>query len=164
MHRAGIAAVMAIVSLAAGNTPAHAQVFVDPDSPSGKEYAIPLESARRHADPGYARGTKVQSGTRTAPLFGAGIVAKRPASSDEDARKSTRKGSADGQAGGRSEDGVSRVGLSADVRKAVTAAASRPGTPDGGLGLPAILTVTLGLLGTGVGVGALLRRRHDRAG
>ena len=41
-------------------------VFVDPDSPAGKEYAIPLEEARRHGAGGGAPGTGQ-------PLFGAGI-------------------------------------------------------------------------------------------
>jgi hypothetical protein len=68
------AAVMATVP-----TPAAAQVHVDHNSPSGKEYAIPLESARRDAATG-ANGSgdlQAQTGDATssapAPLFGQGI-------------------------------------------------------------------------------------------
>src|SRR4051812_12712791 len=48
-------------------------VVVDPESPSGKEYAIPLERARGEADP---RGPKSSAGASAAgasTLFGAGV-------------------------------------------------------------------------------------------
>src|SRR5436190_639289 len=47
-------------------------VFVDPGSPSGKEYAIPIESARRDA----ASGSHSASGDKPGkapPLFGVGV-------------------------------------------------------------------------------------------
>ena len=65
------------LALAIGASGAEAQgqgVTVDPDSPSGKEYAIPLESARRQADP--QRGTPTTaSRASSAALFGEGVVA-----------------------------------------------------------------------------------------
>jgi|SRR5829696_7351368 len=60
--------VMLVAAFAA--PPAAAQedgVFVDPDSPAGKEYAIPLDEARREAAGGGGAGRAGQ------PLFGAGI-------------------------------------------------------------------------------------------
>jgi hypothetical protein len=45
-------------------------VFVDPDSPAGKEYAIPLEEARRQAAGGGEGGGNSRGGQ---PLFGQGI-------------------------------------------------------------------------------------------
>ena len=70
--------VLAILSLP---SPAAAQdeegVIVDPRSPAGKEYAIPLDRARREAQSG---GTHSASPARTpgvggASLFGVGISA-----------------------------------------------------------------------------------------
>ena len=49
--------------------PARAQeegVFVDPDSPAGKEYAIPFEAARRGVAP-------ERDGRTSPPLFGEGV-------------------------------------------------------------------------------------------
>lgn len=57
--------------------PASAQepgVFIDPDSPAGKEYAIPSEEARRTGTDGPRKGAD-----RPAPLFGTGVT---PASGD----------------------------------------------------------------------------------
>jgi hypothetical protein len=52
-------------------------VFVDPESPAGKEYAIPLEQARREAaGGGSGRGGEAGGGSSGAtgqPLFGVGI-------------------------------------------------------------------------------------------
>src|SRR5215216_4332513 len=49
------------------------EVHVDPDSPAGKEYALPLDSARRDAC-GSPDGTGGSGGTgQSAPLFGAGV-------------------------------------------------------------------------------------------
>jgi hypothetical protein len=50
------------------------EVFVDPDSPAGKEYALPLEAARQDA----ARGSPRRTGSERAPPFGAGISRRGP--------------------------------------------------------------------------------------
>jgi hypothetical protein len=89
-------------------------VFFDPGSPAGKEYAIPLEQARREAAGGgrpdgsatLGRGPAAGGGAiagggagRAAPLFGAGISQ----------RGSSRRGAGDRQRGsaqGRSAEGV----------------------------------------------------------
>jgi hypothetical protein len=46
-------------------------VFFDPDTPAGKEYAIPLEQARRDAGGGGQPGRGNEAGGQ--PLFGVGI-------------------------------------------------------------------------------------------
>jgi hypothetical protein len=49
-------------------------VFVDPDSPAGTEYRIPLEDARRHGAGDEQRRTgEGRTGTSGQPLFGQGI-------------------------------------------------------------------------------------------
>ncbi len=71
-----IAAVAVLASLALA-APAAAQeegVFIDPGSPSAKEYQIPLESERRQADPEQDPSAEIVQGARSSPLFGAGIV------------------------------------------------------------------------------------------
>jgi hypothetical protein len=69
---------------------------VDPDSPAGTEYAIPLEEARRQGAGGGEPGAdgRAGGGARGAPLFGEGI---EPAPSGQ--------GSGGGSAGGDGESG-----------------------------------------------------------
>ena len=85
---AGVLAVIAIVALAAAP---HAQaqgegVVVDPDSPAGKEYAIPLEQAR---DTTSSEDAKRDGAP--ADLFGAGVTPARPGRDTPD-RRSGREG------------------------------------------------------------------------
>jgi hypothetical protein len=73
-------------------------VFVDPDSPAGKEYAIPLDQARRDAAGGGAAGGGGGSGQS---LFGAGIERAKGATKDGgNGSASARQSGPD--AGGRS--------------------------------------------------------------
>src|SRR3712207_6668800 len=67
---AAMASVIAMLLAPAGALAQDDGVFIDPDSPSAKEYEIPTESARREAS---GRKGKVKSGARDAPLFGEGI-------------------------------------------------------------------------------------------
>lgn len=79
MSRSKVSALAIVVALAAPGV-ARAQeegVFVDPDSSSAKEYAIPLEESRRKGSSG-KNDTPVKQGSRTAPAFGEGV------SKDED--------------------------------------------------------------------------------
>jgi hypothetical protein len=59
-------------------------VVVDPDSPAGKEYAIPLDQARRESGAtvpgGGGGGGGSDGGTTSGALFGAGIAAKAASS------------------------------------------------------------------------------------
>jgi hypothetical protein len=77
--------------------PAAAQeggVFVDPDSPAGKEYAIPLEEARRQAAGGGGDGPS--SGQ---PLFGEGIERAEGSASGSDGGGSRDRDGSRGGAG-----------------------------------------------------------------
>lgn len=75
-----------LAALLAGAVPGEAAaqrepgVFLDPDTPAGKEYAIPLERARREAagsgGSSLRRGGSERAAAESAPLFGAGIAAK----------------------------------------------------------------------------------------
>jgi hypothetical protein len=70
MPRAIVAFLIASLALPAAAQAQGRGVFVDPESPAGKEYAIPLEEARRQAAPD-AESRPGDAGSR---LFGAGIT------------------------------------------------------------------------------------------
>ncbi len=124
-----------LLALPAAAMAAEEGVIVDPDSPAGKEYALPLESARREAaaDPS-VQGRKISPTAQTAPPFGVGIEPGR------------------GGAGARGGD---RPGAEADVEKASTAAAGVvTGNLSSSLTIFALSLVVLaagGLLGFAVG-------------
>jgi hypothetical protein len=113
-------------------------VFVDPDSPGGKEYAIPLDTQRRQAAPSASTGA---AGVEDAPLFGTGITG-------ESGGKATRS-SPDGNSERDGSDGADgAVGRNSDIplatgdaRAAVSAATQNPGAPSGGLGAPAFIAL-----------------------
>ena len=165
------ATVLALLAIAA---PAAAQddgVVVDPDSPSGKEYAIPLENERRLADPGTEPGAPTQQGARTSPLFGAGISgsgtsgagsgASGSSAAHPDAPASKRSG---GRARARSRSGPAAGAERPDTPAVVRAAAGNPGAPTGGIGtLLLIGAVGAGTLLVGGAAGLLLRRRANRS-
>ena len=71
--RLPLIALSAALWLLATTAVARGQVVIDPDSPSAKEYAIPLENERRQADPETAPQDGVTQGERSSPLFGSGI-------------------------------------------------------------------------------------------
>lgn len=75
--------------------------FVNPDSPAGHEYAIPLESARKRGSAGgekSARGGNVRGGASrsSAPLFGEGVGPSGSATSGREARPGKTRGSDSG--------------------------------------------------------------------
>jgi hypothetical protein len=92
-------------------------VHVDPDSPSGKEYQLPLEGARRDAAGG--QGSADRGGGPAPPLFGAGISQRgtseeRPSqsgpTSNSDRRSPEGEGESDAdavEAGGAGDSGPS---------------------------------------------------------
>jgi hypothetical protein len=136
-------------------------VSIDPDSPSGREYDIPLESARRGAEPGRDRGAPVTQGRRSAPLFGAGIT---PSNSKREADRGTgddgdERSESTSPAPAREATPAPR---SAAPPAAVRAAATNPGAPSGGIGTTVLIGLG-GLLVLAVGAGAgLLARRANR--
>ena len=145
---------------------AHAQnedgVFVDPDSPSTREYSIPSEQARDQADPG--RDDRVPSGGPSgSPAFGAG-VGEDGGDSDGGGSNAGGGSSDGGGSGGGSNDVVPQPadasGLDEDAERVLSAAGSQP-VPDGGGGaVLAILGAAVLVVLAGVGTGALLRRRR----
>jgi hypothetical protein len=147
-------------------TPAVAQsdgVFVDPDSPTGKQYQLPLESARRQADPSsdgrIAPPGARPSGTGPAALFGEGIAtasrAGKPSSSGGSGGKSKPGGTAGGSNGSTSAP-TTDSGSSNPVQAAV----SNPGAPSGGVGSTLLIAAGGGLvLLIGGLAGFVIRRR-----
>jgi hypothetical protein len=89
---------IALLTLAAPAASAQERgVFIDPDSPAGTEYAIPLDQARREAAGG-AAGSGAPPG-REQPLFGAGIaprIEERPARRSDSRRRSRQGGAQNG--------------------------------------------------------------------
>jgi hypothetical protein len=120
--------ILAGLALFAGAGEAAAQsdgVVVDPESPAGKEYALPLDKARQDVAPTPGAGTDGSDGTNGSddtPLFGAGIT-KRNGAQDQGRQGgegSDARGQGDGEEGG--DNG-------ADVAaRSVTAAASASGS------------------------------------
>jgi hypothetical protein len=140
-------------------------VIVDPGSPSGKEYAIPLEQARDDALGSGATDRKRRAGKETgadrAPLFGVGIDASAKA---EPTKARTKKAASRRAREREREDSDEPPGTAAvdapppDLRELVA-------PPDGGTG-------DLAPIGAGVGavlllgglLGVALRRRPGPAG
>jgi hypothetical protein len=132
---------------------AQAATQVDPDSPAGVEYQLPLDRARQESATSKAKGESGSPGR--APLFGAGVepVGKGPAKSE------TGRGSA-----GRPGDGSRSF---APVPGAEGSPVVRPGVAQAGReSAPAGLLLGGGaavLLLLSAGVGLLVRRGQDRA-
>ena len=128
-------------------------VFVDPDSPTGREYDIPLERARRNADPAPSAASG-GSRSRGAALFGEGITETEAAES----------GGGDGRASGDRKQRSPTRPLRESRRSippAVKAAIRQPGAPDASD--RTLLTVAAGaglVLASGLLFGYLLRRRR----
>lgn len=154
MRAPSLTALVAAVLLAfAGPVAAQSGgVFIDPGSPTAKEYGIPLETARRQANPGADPKAPIQQGEHASPLFGEGI-----------STASGRGTKADGSSGSPSTKG-SGAGAGAGAGMTppqVLQAASNPGTPTGGASTPAVVVaVAFGVLVLGGGTGLLLRRRR----
>ena len=84
MRKAALTALLLALT-AAPAAGAQEGVFVDPDSPAGTEYALPLERARGEAAPD-AGGREGGGGGSEQPLFGVGIDQSRGAPEDQDGR------------------------------------------------------------------------------
>jgi hypothetical protein len=107
------------MGLLAGAGEAAAQsdgVFVDPDTPAGKEYALPLDKARQDVAPNSGAGS---SEPGDAELFGAGISKKGGGGGSGDGAPA---GGDRGQANG--DDGGSQGDSAIDPRSVAKAAAS----------------------------------------
>ena len=150
-----------------------AGVQLDPNSPAGVEYQLPLEQARKNANGEGGGGERPGSGEDraggggVASLFGAGIV---PASA--------RDGAADGEVGGAGVNGRASGGgaggAEADVRGAGErstpgSSAIRPAALDGvdeggGSAGLRIAGIALAVLAAGALLGLALRRGLRQSG
>jgi hypothetical protein len=128
-------------------------VFIDPDSPAGTEYAIPLDQARREAAGGNAGAGSPATGEQ--PLFGAGVAPRRE---ERQARGGRPRGSA-------------RQADPEEAEKARSPGASTPGgstaaiaaaTGDGGS--EALLTGAIAAAVLAVGLAAGLAFRKSLGG
>lgn len=95
-------------------------VQIDPNSPSGTEYDIPVERARREAQGSTKKGASRDNGS--APLFGSGIKAKKKRGSDGSSAAGSGAG---GSSGGGSSGGGSGAGGSS-AGSGTTTATSDP--------------------------------------
>ena len=77
-------------------------VFVDPESPAGTEYAIPLEEARRHGAPDAE--PRPGAGDAAPPLFGEGITPSPGGSAGGAGSAAPGGGGEPGAGGGRGGD------------------------------------------------------------
>src|SRR5688572_28079183 len=139
-----LATALVALTLGAGAPPAAAQqdeVFVDPDSPTGREYDIPLERARRDA----GQRPEIADApyrSRSAPLFGVGVGDAAAAAPEA----------------GAARERPPRRGAAA---RAVEAAVVRPGAPEGGAG-SALPVAGAGLLVLALGAAGGLALRRAR--
>jgi hypothetical protein len=146
-----LAALVGLLSLAgltaAGGAAAEKGVHFDPNSPAGKEYALPLDQARNEASGGGGpeeAGSGTESG-EAAPLFGAGVSGP-----------GATAGSVQGHHGGGASGGGGREGPTpseaperAGTHLGPAALDSGDGYPlAGGVGLVALIV----LLGVGLGL------------
>ena len=147
--------------LAVAAPPAVAQqdgVFVDPDSPAGKEYAVPIDQARGDAAGGGDAGPGEE------PLFGEGI--EPPSGDSANVQSSERTQDSDGTRGkeeGSREKGAEPrpgEGSGSSVDVGHSSAAIEAAATDGSSGLLsagiAAAVLVAGLLG-GLGLRRLLR-------
>ena len=145
---------MLLLAIPAG---AQEDVMVDPDSPTGSEYDIPLERARRDAATDQSQAAQSYR-SRTAPLFGEGIGVAGASASQPPSRSGTTTGK-------RSKPGKQRTRKAGtptqqQLPRAVRAAIQQPGAPDDS-------TAQLAALGGAIlvalaAIGGLVLRRSRR--
>lgn len=154
---AALLALLALCGMALASRARAGEVHFDPESPAGKEYALPLQQARNEAlgagggeaTPGGGGGGSAGAGA-TAPLFGIGVSGKGGGSGpgDEGAARSGGESKAEGQgqrpAGEDTSQGRSSGG------GATTAAASASYSDSQGLLLLAGILILGALIGLGL--------------
>lgn len=158
-----VAAVSTSVLLAPAALAQEDEVFVDPGSPSGKEYELPIDRARQQAGTSAKKG----SGPREAPLFGEGVErnatggtrsapksadGKRTKDSDSERRKS--RAQADDE-----EDETASLEAREAENARTRALRSQAAAPEGGIGIGGVLGAGVAVLLVGALVGLWLRRR-----
>lgn len=159
---AGLLALLALWAMALGSRAEAGEVHFDPESPAGKEYALPLQQARNEAlgtgggeaAPGAGGGGGAGA---AAPLFGVGVGGKGGGSGPggEGAGRSGGSSKAEGRGQGSGGGGASPAGKRGSDDAGAAASASYSGS-QGLLLLAGILV--LGAL-IGLGLRALTRQR-----
>jgi hypothetical protein len=142
-------ALAAAPGAAAGQEPG---VVVDPGSPAGKEYAIPVDRARRDAGVDRAPHASTGGSAEAKPeLFGAGITPRKPAAK-KPAKARSKRGGGDGS--GAAPGGGGDSGGSGGGGPAVSVQ-SRPSAN----ALPWLAGPAAAVLLIGAAAGLLMRRR-----
>ena len=152
----GYASILYLGLLLVGGGVATAQddgVHVDPNSPAGKEYALPLDSARRDAGGGATSGGGTSS--YSAPLFGVGISERGGSSSGREGKSGSASGG--GQAEGPNDGGGAKNGPSAGGVDSTQAARAVADTGDGLSAGVLTLLIAFGVLAVGILVGLSVR-------
>lgn len=130
-------------------------VTVDPGSPSGKEYALPIDKARRDATGG---GGRSSTPGRPTPAFGEGVRPDResgPGGAEESTSRRSR--GADGtQAAAPTTTSAQRAKERDDIDRAIVRAGL--GDRGAGQGSLALLAGGIGVMVLGLSVGLALRR------
>lgn len=146
---------LSVSAVLAAPAPAPAQddeVYINPDSPSGVEYDLPLERARRDADPAREASADVARQSQSAAPFGTGVEPSEDGTTG--ARQNREAGDAKAKANREARDSTLPPEVAAAAAQPVPPVDSSGSTPIyAGLGA---LIVALG----GV-IGLLLRRRRD---
>jgi len=156
MLRGLLFALCALALSAPAAVAADDEIFVDPGSPSGKEYALPIDRARKEAARD-TKGAKDAKGQSATPLFGEGVdAASTPGASG-------RRAGGGGKAAA-DDANPSAAGTGAGSREtAPKTLKAQAAAPDGGIGVAAIIGgVSVGVLLLGAAIGVLLRRRASR--
>jgi hypothetical protein len=123
---------------------------VDPESPAGTEYELPLDRAREKAGGGTRGGTTAgDGGSGEAPLFGEGVEREDRAGAGGTATDGTTQTASSS----RSRNGEASTATPATVR------AQAPSPDGGGSGLLAVAAGAGGVLVLGGLAGVLWRRR-----
>ena len=146
----GAACALVTLGLLAGAGQAAAQsdgVHVDPDTPAGKEYALPLDKARQDVAPN--SGAQGSDGGGDTELFGAGITKQ-----DGGGKGGGGDGAAAGGSNGEGERGSSQSPALTDTASVAKAGASTDSGISAGL-LTAL--IALGVLVVGGAAGLSLR-------
>ena len=134
-------------------------VSVDPDSPAGVEYAVPLDQARREATGTAGGGSAGADGDQ--PLFGVGIERSSAGSGGGGGAKGSggsgrSAGTGGGSSGGGTQAGADEAegnGASAAAIEVAASGGSSTGLLSAGIAMAVLL---LGLLG-GLGLRRVLR-------
>jgi hypothetical protein len=131
---------LGFLGLVAPSAASAGAVHFDPNSPAGKEYALPLAQARNEAA---GRGGSAGASATSAPLFGAGI--SRSHSGSE--RISGRGGDAVSQQAGDERRSARRESAAGAGLGARLSGAGSEYPPTSGAGLVAVIVLLGGALG-----------------